>query len=37
MKKYTKPSLTALGLLRDVTKFSGCPVTLDRVHPNCID
>jgi hypothetical protein len=26
MKKYTKPSLTALGLLRDVTKFSGyCP------------
>jgi hypothetical protein len=25
MKKYMKPSLTALGLLRDVTKFSGCP------------
>jgi hypothetical protein len=24
MKKYIKPSLTALGLLRDVTKFSGC-------------
>jgi hypothetical protein len=22
MKKYTKPSLTALGLLREVTKFS---------------
>jgi hypothetical protein len=22
MKKYIKPSLTALGLLRDVTKFS---------------
>jgi len=22
MKKYTKPSLTGLGLLRDVTKFS---------------
>jgi hypothetical protein len=25
MKKYVKPSLTALGLLREVTKFSGCP------------
>jgi hypothetical protein len=25
MKTYTKPSLTALGLLRRVTKFSGCP------------
>jgi hypothetical protein len=25
MKKYTKPSLTALGLLRVVTKFSACP------------
>jgi hypothetical protein len=26
MKKYVKPSLTGLGLLRDVTKFSGrCP------------
>jgi hypothetical protein len=25
MKKYTKPSLTELGLLRVVTKFSGCP------------
>jgi hypothetical protein len=25
MKKYVKPSLTGLGLLRDVTKFSrGC-------------
>ena len=23
MKKYTKPTLKALGLLRDVTKFSG--------------
>jgi hypothetical protein len=23
MKKYVKPSLTGLGLLRDVTKFSG--------------
>jgi len=22
MKKYTKPSLTTLGLLREVTKFS---------------
>jgi hypothetical protein len=22
MKRYTKPSLTALGLLREVTKFS---------------
>ena len=35
MKKYAKPSLVALGLLRDVTKFSGCP-TDDVVHPNCI-
>jgi hypothetical protein len=25
MKKYRKPSLIALGLLRDVTKFS-CPI-----------
>jgi hypothetical protein len=26
MKKYVKPSLVGLGLLRDVTKFSGyCP------------
>jgi len=24
MKKYVKPSLTGLGLLRVVTKFSGC-------------
>jgi hypothetical protein len=24
MKKYIKPNLTALGLLRDVTKFSAC-------------
>jgi hypothetical protein len=24
MKKYTKPSLIGLGLLRDVTKFSRC-------------
>jgi hypothetical protein len=24
MKKYIKPSLTGLGLLRDVTKFSSC-------------
>jgi hypothetical protein len=24
MKKYTKPSLTELGLLRLVTKFSKC-------------
>jgi hypothetical protein len=24
MKKYTKPSLRELGLLRLVTKFSGC-------------
>jgi hypothetical protein len=23
MKKYVKPSLTDLGLLRDVTKYSG--------------
>jgi hypothetical protein len=27
MKKYVKPSLTGLGLLRDVTKFSGCHYT----------
>jgi hypothetical protein len=26
MKKYTKPSLTGLGLLRDVTKFSRCEI-----------
>lgn len=26
MKKYVKPSLTGLGLLRDVTKFSGCGI-----------
>jgi hypothetical protein len=25
MKKYIKPSLVGLGLLRDVTKYSGCP------------
>jgi hypothetical protein len=25
MKKYIKPSLKGLGLLRVVTKFSGCP------------
>jgi hypothetical protein len=25
MKNYTKPSLRVLGLLRAVTKFSGCP------------
>jgi hypothetical protein len=25
MKKYIKPSLVGLGLLRDVTKFSSCP------------
>ena len=24
MKKYIKPSLVGLGLLREVTKFSGC-------------
>jgi len=27
MKKYSKPSLMGLGLLRDVTKFSGCLAT----------
>jgi hypothetical protein len=27
MKKYVKPSLTGLGLLRDVTKYSGCRET----------
>jgi len=26
MKKYTKPSLIGLGLLREVTKFSLCRV-----------
>ena len=31
MKKYVKPALTGLGLLRDVTKFSGCGIeTLGR-------
>jgi hypothetical protein len=35
MKKYEKPSLKGLGLLRVVTKFSGCP-TDDVVHPDCI-
>ncbi len=24
MKRYVKPSLTGLGLLREVTKFSAC-------------
>jgi hypothetical protein len=27
MKTYVKPSLKGLGLLRDVTKYSGCPPT----------
>jgi len=27
MKKYVKPSLTGLGLLRVVTKFSACIAT----------
>jgi hypothetical protein len=31
MKKYMKPSLKELGLLRDVTKFSGCPPTAECV------
>jgi hypothetical protein len=26
MKKYIKPSLTGLGLLRDVTKYSVCRI-----------
>jgi hypothetical protein len=26
MKKYVKPSLIGLGLLREVTKFSGCGI-----------
>jgi hypothetical protein len=26
MKKYVKPSLTALGLLREVTKLSRCEI-----------
>jgi hypothetical protein len=26
MKKYVKPSLTGLGLLRDVTKYSLCRI-----------
>jgi hypothetical protein len=29
MKNYMKPSLEALGLLRDVTKLSGCPPTAE--------
>jgi len=32
MKKYIKPSLTGLGLLRDVTKFSGCGIW---IYDNC--
>jgi hypothetical protein len=27
MKKYVKPSLIGLGLLREVTKFSACRAT----------
>ncbi len=26
MKKYVKPSLTGLGLLRNVTQFSNCRI-----------
>lgn len=33
MKKYTKPSLTGLGLLRDVTKYSSCIAT----RTGCVD
>jgi hypothetical protein len=29
MKKYVKPSLVGLGLLRDVTKYSLCRCILD--------
>jgi len=29
VKKYTKPSLKGLGLLRVVTAFSGCPPTAE--------
>ena len=33
MKKYVKPSLTALGLLREVTKYSGptCDIRINEV------
>jgi hypothetical protein len=31
MKKYVKPSLRGLGLLRVVTKFSGGPIGVDKV------
>jgi hypothetical protein len=32
MKKYEKPNLKVLGLLRVVTKFSGDPVGVVRYH-----
>jgi hypothetical protein len=37
MKKYTKPSLMGLGLLRVISKFSGstCPVPL--IDERCYD
>lgn len=35
MKKYTKPSLTGLGLLRVVTKFSGCPAGEVSIEGRC--
>jgi hypothetical protein len=37
MKKYIKPSLTGLGLLRDVTKFSGGCGIQTFVKSECID
>jgi hypothetical protein len=36
MKKYTKPSLTALGLLRVVTKLSACPGDEVRYQGQCV-
>jgi len=35
MKKYAKPSLKELGLLRMVTKFSSCPDDEIRVNAVC--
>ena len=36
MKKYVKPSLKGLGLLRVVTKFSGCPTGERDINGTCV-
>jgi hypothetical protein len=35
MKKYSKPSLKELGLLRVVTKFSSCPTGEVKINNEC--